>query len=305
MKKYFAILAAAIVAFAACKKADDPAAVKGVKLDQTTLAIYVGNTATLIATVEPKTAVNTKISWKSDNEAVATVANGVVSGVTKGKAIITVTTEEGGFTATCAVEVKEIAWTKVYNDEFTSNSVRTILAPNAPWILYNNSPALPGGLSWTNSTPENPWVASNTACLYASSYWSGPYECEAWLVSPEIDLTDAAFAKFNFKNVYQYVNDPANELGVYVAESVEQVALGQQEGIWWGGPVGIRPNGTFEQVVVPNIHKATNGYDFEDSGDCIINDYAGMKIRLAFKYIGTTAGAGTWAIDDLEVYAGK
>ena len=40
-------------------------------------------------------------------EAIATVANGVVTGVAEGAAVITVKTEDGDFTATCAVTVKK------------------------------------------------------------------------------------------------------------------------------------------------------------------------------------------------------
>ena len=54
----------------------------------------------------PANATNKKVTWKSSNAAVATVdANGKVTGVKAGEATITVTTEDGGKTATCKVTV--------------------------------------------------------------------------------------------------------------------------------------------------------------------------------------------------------
>ncbi len=79
--------------------------VTGVTLSQSTLSMYVGGTKTLTAAVIPSDATNQGITWSSDNTAVATVAGGVITGVSKGSAIITVTAADGGFTATCAVTV--------------------------------------------------------------------------------------------------------------------------------------------------------------------------------------------------------
>jgi transglutaminase/protease-like cytokinesis protein 3 len=83
-------------------------AVTGVTLDVTELALEVPATATLTATVAPEDATVKAVVWASDNEAVATVAEGVVTAVAEGTANITVTTADGGFTATCIVTVTEV-----------------------------------------------------------------------------------------------------------------------------------------------------------------------------------------------------
>ena len=82
-------------------------AVTGVELDQTTLSIKEGATATLTATVAPANATDNSVTWSSSNEAIATVEDGVVTAVAIGNATITVTTTDGGFTATCAVTVTD------------------------------------------------------------------------------------------------------------------------------------------------------------------------------------------------------
>ena len=87
-------------------KADD-APVNGVSLNKTSLTLKVGRSATLVATVSPSNAANKNVSWKSSNTAVATVSNGKVTALATGTSVITATSEEGGYTATCDVTVEE------------------------------------------------------------------------------------------------------------------------------------------------------------------------------------------------------
>ena len=81
--------------------------VTGVSLNKDSLALGVGDSETLTATVKPEDATNQAVTWTSSNSTVATVdQNGVVTAVAPGTATITVTTADGGFTATCAVTVR-------------------------------------------------------------------------------------------------------------------------------------------------------------------------------------------------------
>lgn len=80
--------------------------VTGVSLNKGQLALTVGETAKLTATVTPSDATNKEISWASSNKAVATIDNaGNVQAVAAGTANITVTTADGGYKATCQVSV--------------------------------------------------------------------------------------------------------------------------------------------------------------------------------------------------------
>ena len=81
-------------------------AVTGVTLNQTSLSLSVGGSATLVATVSPSNATNKNVEWDSSNAGVASVnSNGKVTAVGAGQATITVTTLDGGRTATCSVTV--------------------------------------------------------------------------------------------------------------------------------------------------------------------------------------------------------
>lgn len=83
-----------------------PVAANGVTLTPDKTTLNVGEKQTLTATVLPAYATNKNVTWVSSDTSVVTVENGVVTAVGKGTATITVTTEDGGYTATCEVTVK-------------------------------------------------------------------------------------------------------------------------------------------------------------------------------------------------------
>lgn len=80
--------------------------VSSVSLSASNLKLAVGGEpSTLTATVEPNNATNKNVSWSSSDPEVATVADGVVTPVKAGAATITVTAEDGEYSATCKVTV--------------------------------------------------------------------------------------------------------------------------------------------------------------------------------------------------------
>lgn len=81
-------------------------AVTGVTVSPATLSLTEGETKQLIATVAPENASEKEVTWESSSITIATVdENGIVTAVKAGNATITVTTVEGGKTATCEVSV--------------------------------------------------------------------------------------------------------------------------------------------------------------------------------------------------------
>ena len=82
--------------------------VTGVSLDETTLTLAEGKSAKLTAKVTPADATNKSVTWSSSDEAIATVdSEGNVRAAAVGIATITVTTVDGGHTATRKVRVRE------------------------------------------------------------------------------------------------------------------------------------------------------------------------------------------------------
>lgn len=84
--------------------------VTGISLDNTSLSMFVGETYRLQCVITPADAHELAVEWSSTNNSVASVdSNGLVSAKGIGSAIIIVRTKDGGFTATCMVEVGKTA----------------------------------------------------------------------------------------------------------------------------------------------------------------------------------------------------
>lgn len=87
--------------------------VTSVSLNKNTLSMEEGDTEQLTETVLPANATDKSVSWSSSNNAVATVnSSGLVTAVSAGSATITVTTTDGGYTASCAVTVTQPSYTE-------------------------------------------------------------------------------------------------------------------------------------------------------------------------------------------------
>ena len=111
----------------------------GVTLDRQTIGMTEGETASLTATVAPANASDKSVSWTSSAKEVATVdSEGKVTALKAGEATITVTTKDGGKTASCKVTVAaatvavtgvEVDPEELYLVEGTSAQVKATVAP--------------------------------------------------------------------------------------------------------------------------------------------------------------------------------
>lgn len=107
-KKLIIAAAAALLgvtSMAGCGKKKDPTPVVvdvKIELNKATLELNAGSTETLVATVTPE---GTQVAWSSSDEAVATVANGVVTAVAKGECDIIA--KAGDKEAKCHLTVTE------------------------------------------------------------------------------------------------------------------------------------------------------------------------------------------------------
>ena len=90
-----------------------PLAVTGIDVLEH-LDIPVNGTGTVAYSLLPENAYNKNVSFESADAGIAAVnANGVVTGVSAGETTITVTTEDGGFTGACTINVYNQAVTEV------------------------------------------------------------------------------------------------------------------------------------------------------------------------------------------------
>ncbi len=82
--------------------------VENITLDKTEESMEIGETTTLVATINPTNAINKKVTWSSSDNSIATVdeTTGRVTAKSVGTATIIATTEDGNKTASCTVQVE-------------------------------------------------------------------------------------------------------------------------------------------------------------------------------------------------------
>ena len=123
--------------------------VSSVALDKTTVNLKKGETVKLNATVAPADADNKGVTYTSSNSAVAKVDNtGLVTALSSGEAVITVTTKDGSKTASCKVavakETEPLAITvtsKISGNDytFTANATGGNKDYTYKFIVYNRT----------------------------------------------------------------------------------------------------------------------------------------------------------------------
>ena len=123
--------------------------VTGIQLSKTSLTLDVNETETLIATVIPAEVADAQVTWSSSNQAVATVANGVVKAVAPGTA--TITASIGDITAQCVVTVAEPA--PVVTGIQMSQTMMTMYINDTATLTATITPAEAAGaeLIWKSS----------------------------------------------------------------------------------------------------------------------------------------------------------
>ncbi len=140
--------------------------VTGISVAPTTVSVDEGQSSQLSVNISPANATNQSVSWSSSNPAVATVnSSGMVSGLSAGSATITVTTADGGFTATSNITV---------NCASGCNATTTTLNPTADAYVRT------GTFSGNNYGSDNNLVVKN---------------------SPSDDYYREAYLKFNLSGI--------------------------------------------------------------------------------------------------------
>lgn len=131
----------------------DVVAVTGVKLNKSTLSMIEGNSETLTATITPTNATNNGITWTSSNTSVATVSNGKVTAKAAGTATITVTTSDGGYTASCVVTVTAVDTTVSVTGVTLNKSAVSLEEGKTETLVATVAPsnATDSSVSWNSS----------------------------------------------------------------------------------------------------------------------------------------------------------
>lgn len=116
--------------------------------------------------------------------------------------------------------------------------------------------------------------------MKASAFIESAKESESWLVSPAIDLSKATTATLTFDHTHKFAGTPSEELTLWVTETSAE---------------------NWQQLTIDK-YGTNNDYTFV-TPSIDLSAYAGKTIKFAFKYVSTTAAAGTWEIKNVKVVA--
>lgn len=131
--------------------------VTGISLSQIAIEMELDDSpVTLTATVSPVDANDKTMTWTSSNTAVATVTNGRVTPVAPGTSIITATTTDGGFQASCEVTVKGLSVIEVSDVVIDQPEEEEILEGGALQLSFTIQPP-----NATNQSVQ--WSSDNDA----------------------------------------------------------------------------------------------------------------------------------------------
>lgn len=137
-----------------------PVLVQGVSINLSEISLRAGETFTVYAITNPIDADNQNVSWSSSDNRIVTVSqNGELKAYQPGTAVITVTTEEGNYTAQCKVTVKPIL---VHTIELEPTEVTLQVAETAQ-MSVNILPldATNKNVTWLSSNDKIATVDSN------------------------------------------------------------------------------------------------------------------------------------------------
>ena len=189
--------------------------VSGISLDRASISVSIGSSEQLNASVKPENAQNKTVYWESSNPAVASVSAGLVNAKSKGTAIITARTDDGGYTATCTVTVSQ----PVTGISLNQSSISIIKGKT-----YQLSASIqPSGASNRNVT----WSSSNSNIATVSS--SGKVSAKA-AGTATISVTTKDGSKAA-KCTVTVKNEPIKVTGVSLNRSQITLFVGKSENL--------------------------------------------------------------------------
>lgn len=202
-----------------------------VTVNPTSKQMTVGETATITAAVVPANATNKTITWSTNNNAVATVANGKVTAKAAGTAVITAKSNNGK-SASCTVTVvpATVEVTSVSLDKATAvlyaNDTLTLKATVAPANATNKT------ITWSSSNKniadvkggEVTPVSEGTAVITAKSNNGKSASCTVTVVTREnaLETTEHEYIYTLNKGAENYLATYNN--GTTYAVTTEDVA---------------------------------------------------------------------------------
>lgn len=116
-------------------------------------------------------------------------------------------------------------------------------------------------------------IDTRYSCAKASAFVSNvKYATDSYLVSPEIDLTEATQAEVEFEHAMKFFANPKEDATLWVSVN----------------------KGEWQQVTI-NTYGDNNSFTFV-TNTTDLTAFAGKKIRVAFRYRSSESACGTWEL---------
>ncbi len=309
IQKFFraaTILAIGLFAATACGKEDKTVNVTGVRLDNSSVTLQLNNgtnTTKLTATVEPDDAENKNVSWKSASPDIATVNEGVVTAVSVGTTTITVTTQDGGYSASCEVTVEKgtIFVTGITLDQSTISLTPGESARLTATVVPSD--ATDGSVIWSSSddnvatvdeTGKVTAIGKGEATITATTADQGlSATCKVVVTVPvtgitcdqkDVTLLDGATVKLNFT----VLPEDASNKNIKIVSSDPSVATVENDGTVKGIKTGTAvitattEDGEYSVSVNVRVFFSSNLVIYDTANESIL---AGKEIIIGLKSV--------------------
>ena len=260
-------------------------AVTGVTLSKTVLSLLLGDSETLVATVDPERATDKSVVWSSSAPSIASVdQSGKVTAKAAGSAVITVTTNDGGFSASCNLSVAaELGYFTLTVNCTTSGATVKVLEYVAGQTSIADAVIYTGPMTFKENTTVKVWaykngmINSDTQTILMTSDKTVTVACKtipSWnLESGEIIGNGGEGRSFQ-------ISDPDNA-GWQLDGIPEWITSNLVEGIGSSTiTLTIAANGTVDERQATIGLKST-AYDTGNIASCILTQEAGEYIVFA------------------------
>ena len=245
----------------------EPVRASSVSLSSSSLTLKQGKTATLTATVSPSDTYNKTVTWSSSNSSAVSVdQKGVVTALQENSsAVITATTNDGGYTATCNVTVEEkqagAAWTiMLYICGADLESQNGLATSDLREILS------------VSGQPEDVNIVIQTggASSWKTTYGINKSKLERWHVNNKSLVKDASLTSANM--------GLSSTLQSFIEYGLNEYPAQKTGLIFWNHGGGMR--GVC--------------YDEKFSDDCLLNSEIQTALKNSFANCGLTGQKLEW-----------
>jgi len=276
----------------------DLAAVTGVSLAPADTSIAGGESLQLIAKFAPENATNKIVNYKSSNPTVATVDySGLVKTLSKGQATISITTQDGNFSATSIINVTNTPLT-VYR--IKNRWLGTYLYDGGDRVKYSNT-ASDKTYQWKLVDIEGVKEIQNfsTGDVMHIENLLGYIQCTSLSpgsMSSRWSLEDAGDGFVRLKSE----RSPTNY--IHVENKQEQAWYGIVQPAWWSAMWVLEPTIIPTSVENLSIEKSTTVFPNPSNGDFTLSsgDFtSGEKVGITiYSMTGQLMYNGTYKVDN-------